>query len=66
MSRIPQPTLTPQARAQAIEEARLAGELGFPRVPDTALFPDGLDPGNTTTLRVIDEFLAGQLQRCKP
>lgn len=59
------PTLDPRARDRAIAEARAAGRLGARRVPDTALFPGGLDPSDSCVVQILDAYLAGQLERQK-
>jgi len=62
MIRRPLPS-DPRTRNRAITEARAAGRLGARRVPDTALFPSGLDPSDSCVVAVLDAYLAGQLER---
>jgi hypothetical protein len=59
-------TPDPAARAKAEDAARAAGRLGAVRIPDEALFPGGLDPSDSCVVRLLDAFLAGQLERRKP
>ena len=52
-------------RATAVQAAAAAGRLGLPRLPDEALFAGGLDPSDTAVIRLLDAYLAGQLERKK-
>jgi len=62
MIRRPLPS-DPRTRNRAITEARAAGRLGARRVPDTALFPGGLDPSDSALVQILAAFEDGQLER---
>lgn len=59
--RVSQTTLD-ETRAQAVEDARKAGERGTARIPDSVLFACG-DPSDSMILKLVDANAAGLEER---
>lgn len=57
--------LTPERGQKRIDDARDAGKQGAKRVPDSALFGDGVDPTDSMILDVTTAYFEGVADRKK-
>lgn len=59
------PQMSPARKQQIEDEARAAGLAGADRVPDIALFPDGVALSDTGIFKLVDALEAGRAERNK-
>lgn len=59
------PQMSPARHQQILDEIQAAGRSGAERVPDSALFADGVAPSDTGIFRMVSALEAGRAEREK-